>query len=478
MSDEPDASSGMARIDSMEFWDPEDTKGAAGDGEEDDRTSTTSTTSSSDGFRELAELSMLLEGVEIDEEGVFHDAMDDHDQWYGKPLSPENALDQFPPSPSSNGLRWKSEVLPAIWYNEKTGKLRQSLQKRDFDVTNSRIKPHRKTLPLTHDELLSSLTQTPCGRYIFHGKLNGWPSLTVLELIAVERKRPLLLSKAQYTPHWTPEDGAVPEFEDSIIYRATFSAPAWTSIGWSEASPGYCYWFEATQQPTPRFSYGTNMLHTVSDALDRVSHVHMISHRYAVRIESPRDKITYHSVVLLEWEHGEYCTVVEGAYLNGMGGYKCKSNWYEDSFGETNLMSQYMPDELIGPWITTATEMRCFDVPARNLEEFKEYLNRHEGNKGRFIDPQVTFSHPARITFRTKQHVAQYLLNYVGRDCSYQELKTNCQTLAADLCAFLAGKKRVDPFHPIVKMEYRNRTHQFLYDSNMYAAKKKLQKTK
>ena len=29
-------------------------------------------------------------------------------------------------------------------------------------------------------------------------------------------------------------------------------------------------------------------------------------------------QVTYHSFVLLEWEHGKYCTVVEGAYMNGM----------------------------------------------------------------------------------------------------------------------------------------------------------------
>jgi hypothetical protein len=29
-------------------------------------------------------------------------------------------------------------------------------------------------------------------------------------------------------------------------------------------------------------------------------------------------QVTYHSIVLLEWEHGKYCTVVEGAYMNGM----------------------------------------------------------------------------------------------------------------------------------------------------------------
>jgi hypothetical protein len=35
------------------------------------------------------------------------------------------------------------------------------------------------------------------------------------------------------------------------------------------------------------------------------------------------------------------------------------------------------------------------------------------------------------------------------------------------------GKKSVNPFHPLVEMEYRNRSHQFLYDSNMYVKTKK-----
>jgi hypothetical protein len=126
-----------------------------------------------------------------------------------------------------------------------------------------------------------------------------------------------------------------------------------------------------------------------------------------------------------------------------------------------------MPPELIGPWRTSAGEIRCFDVPQRSLDEFVQYLQQYRGKHERFVDPQVTFSHVARLSFRTKRDIAQYLLNYVGRDCSYQELRKNCQTLAADLCAFLAGKKYVNPFHPIVQIEYRNRAYQFLYESTM-----------
>ena len=38
-------------------------------------------------------------------------------------------------------------------------------------------------------------------------------------------------------------------------------------------------------------------------------------------------QLTYHSLVFLEWENSPYCTIVEGAFLNGVGGYKGKCNW-------------------------------------------------------------------------------------------------------------------------------------------------------
>lgn len=78
----------------------------------------------------------------------------------------------------------------------------------------------------------------------------------------------------------------------------------------------------------------------------------MISHRYARLKESPKDRLTYHSICLLEWEHGEYCTVVESAYLNVMGGYQGKSNWYDDKDNKDGLTSLFcsLPQEMIAPW--------------------------------------------------------------------------------------------------------------------------------
>ena len=110
-------------------------------------------------------------------------------------------------------------------------------------------------------------------------------------------------------------------------------------------------------------------------------------------------------------------------------------------------------------------------MEAKDLDEFKAFLAKYRGKSERFVDPQVAFSHPARLTFRSRAHIAQYLLNYISRDSSYAELSKNCQTFAADFCAFIAGKREVPPFHPVNRIDYQNRTYLFLYDSHMYQKK-------
>ncbi len=131
-----------------------------------------------------------------------------------------------------------------------------------------------------------------------------------------------------------------------------------------------------------------------------------------------------------------------------------------------------MPPEMISPWLTTAAEVRCYDVKAKNLDEMKQYIEKYNGPDKRFLDPHYTFSHPARLTYRSRSNIAQYLVNYMTRNSTYSELNRNCQTVAADLCSFLAGKKDIIPYHPINRLEYHNRAHLFLYDSSMYKQKK------
>ena len=185
------------------------------------------------------------------------------------------------------------------------------------------------------------------------------------------------------------------------------------------------------------------------------------------------------------------------AWLNGIGGYKGRSNWYhdrddrngtalykgkpydcnKDQIGKHALVGltphppTAFPPEMVCPWLTTAAEVRCYDVEAKSLDEMKEFVAKYEGPDKRFMDPQYTFSHPATLYFRSKSNIAQYLVNYIGRDASYSQLKRNCQTLAADLCCFIAGKKNVSPFHPINRVDYHNRTHLFLYDSTKFSTR-------
>ena len=125
----------------------------------------------------------------------------------------------------------------------------------------------------------------------------------------------------------------------------------------------------------------------------------------------------------MEWDHGEFGTVVEGAYLNGIGGYKGRSNWYDDKDDPVTELYKSMPPELISPWLTTAAEIRCFDVEAKTLDEMKEFMEKYIGPDKRFVDPQYTFSHPARLTSRSRSHIAQYLINYISRDCSYSQVR-------------------------------------------------------
>ena len=369
-------------------------------------------------------------------------------------------------------------------------------------------------------------------RYVFHGVLNGWPGLRTLELISLEYRRnssnvipsprELLSGQLLWVKSWsineaatsiaypsksangiiigndvfkakpnpdispaTPSTNAAILIEPNRVHRATVRGPSWSAIGWSPGSPGFCFWYE-TKRPTPllptKVSYGTRMIHELSHRDHMCTFIHMISHRYAVnRIETPRDRLTYHSVCLLEWDHGLYCTLVETAYLNGMGGYRCRSNWYEDRDAEPmNRLLRDFPPEMICPWRMTQSEIRCYDVPAKNLSEFRTFMSQYSeaapATQRRFIDVRCTFTHPARLTFRSKAHIAQYLLNYILRDSSYGDLNRNCQTFAADFCSFIAGKKGVAPFHPVNRIEYQNRTYMFLYDSHLYEKKRSLKK--
>ena len=133
-----------------------------------------------------------------------------------------------------------------------------------------------------------------------------------------------------------------------------------------------------------------------------------------------------------------------------------------------NSFYKVLPAEMIHPWKSNLSEIRAFDVKAKSLEEHLVFMKRFEGKGARFLDITVTFEHEVRLSLSSKDHVAQYLINYISRQKTYSVMRRNCQTFAANFCAFLAGKKDVEPYHPINRIQYHNQTHYFLYEPSMY----------
>lgn len=275
-----------------------------------------------------------------------------------------------------------------------------------------------------------------------------------------------------------PYDCKMASEEKGLQVKVKLRASQWSAHGWSQSSPGFVYWVEGQHvggkvNPPLTVTYGTNIIERFKcpEEEDIVStRVHMISHRYATggRVETQKEKLTYHSLILLEWNHKKYCSVVEIGFLNGLGGYKCKCSWYADKDSEESSLYAAYPPEMVSPWKETMSEIRVHDVPYSDLNAFLGFMKKHDGHKGRFVDTSVNFSHDVRLTYRSRRNVATYLLNYIRRDTTYSQMKRNCQTFAADLCGFLAGKKDVQPYHPVNQIQYTGQKHKFLYESSAY----------
>jgi hypothetical protein len=435
---------------------------------------------------------------------------------YGATISPQEAEDKIGPD-LDGGLIYTIKILPND-YNKIEGKLKH-LEKIDYDAKTKSPKPRRKMpFPVTAMDFFSSIVMIGkpivesygeagyndlwdrdvrhtirdlsieerghSPRWVLSGVINGWPGLPCLEVMKIEGRETGFIGRHKgWTDLWRRgkegrQAGKGPSYsKTSYEIRATMRAPEWTAHGWSADSQGYFYWVtgrEKGQSSAPlTVNYGTNLLEYFKCPEEEdplCVRVHMISHRYAMgkKAETQKDKLTYHSFVLLEWDHGKNCTVVEIGYLNGLGGYKCHSNWYDDKDNAETELYRAIPPEMVLPWHTNISEIRAHDVPYSDIEEFKGFMKKHEGHGGRFVDIQHTFSHDVRLTYRSRRNIAAYLLNYIRRNTTYSEMKRNCQTLAADFCGFLAGKKDVFPFHPVNQIQYAPQKHKFLYESAMY----------
>jgi len=342
-------------------------------------------------------------------------------------------------------------------------------------------------------------------RWIFSGVLNGWPGLRTLEVLKVEYHDGKSIFNKNRKTGWKTlwsvgKEGEVGTEPSNMIkelwsnsksspkIRASLRAPNWTSKGWSKESPGFIYWVEGqcvqnyddTATPPLTVTYGTNLLphfqkKTGGDPLCK--RIHMISFRYALgegKKEKAKDFLTYHSFVLMEWDHEQFCTIAEIAWLNGVSGNNGKAAYYHDR--DVKPFSQLyaaLPPEMVSPWKSSMSEIRLHDVPFKNVDTFiTNFMRPYEGPSGRFVDIQHSFYNEVRLTYNSRSNMCTYLLNYIRRDRTYNEMKRNCQTFAADLCGFLAGKKDVEPFALVNKVKYVNHNHYFLYEGSKYKSKK------
>lgn len=157
-------------------------------------------------------------------------------------------------------------------------------------------------------------------------------------------------------------------------------------------------------------------------------------------------------------------TIVELAWLNGLGGYGGKCNWYHDLEAPTPAVYAAMADGMKAPWKSSRSEIRTFDLPLRGIDELLAYIGTYEGK--RFVGAEVYASAETRVAHSTLPAVQRYLLNYAANAPHYSETDRNCQTFAADFYAFLSGQHRgpgTEPFHPLLRVNFRQRPWWFLY---------------
>lgn len=204
------------------------------------------------------------------------------------------------------------------------------------------------------------------------------------------------------------------------------------------------------------------------ETMPQAVRIHLFGHRFA---KSPgaditvEDWMTYHTNLLVEWDHGKFCSIIELGCLHVVGSARGKSIWYPK---EDKALASAIPDCMIAPWLPHLAEMRCSDVPARNLAEFQAYMDEHTGPGKYFLEPSFQYSGPVRLTWRSQADIMRYLLNYMGRDRRYNKFARNCQYFAADFFSFMAGKSGIQPFCQVMRPGYVVRSHLFLYDPAMY----------
>lgn len=358
-------------------------------------------------------------------------------------------------------VRWHIKIWPDSYNDAKHTK------------PDGKLKPRRGPPQAKASEFLKGLERVD-GSYIYKGALNEWGGLTYLALSSIT-----VLEEGRVTSSvkhlWKHGDNK-PLPDPSTITtkaRATMFAPAWSKVGWTPSSQGFLFWY-STMHGEPRVIAGESAIDTLraDDAVTAtatVTNVHLYSHRYPVEKPTMKDSITWHSFLMVEWSHGQFTTVVELAYVNGVGGYSGKANWVEDKLAEETVLKKTLPDAMVLPWETDRSEIRMYDLAAKNKQEFDEYVNKYSDKSGipllsqRFVEPTVNHSAPLKMQKCTPADLVTFALNYIQRLPSYSEVNHNCQTFAADYFMFLTGSRNVEPVTNAVSLAYRQHFFAFLY---------------
>jgi len=342
------------------------------------------------------------------------------------------------------------------------------------------LKLRRGNPQIRASHLLKSLKEKH-GKWYLEEALNGWPALKDLELrsityapfdapsvtASVKAMKPVKsVQRLWNADKGDPLPTTLPEGA-----RATFWAPLWTAQGWIESSPGFVWWF-SNQRSASQVVCGENLIDYLKtskhpDSLATMAH-HFV-HRYPNEHESLRDANTWHALILVEWEHGEFLTLFEYAWLNACGGYAGRANWCEDKHETPTKLYQAMNDRMKAPWNQKQAEVRIYDLEQKSKAEFLDFLHEFSENSDldirhqRFLEPREVGSAPVRIRNRTASDIAGHCLNYMSRVGDYEQLSSNCQTFAADLFAFLTGLRNVKPYGSVVQPWYKQHVFAFLY---------------
>lgn len=263
------------------------------------------------------------------------------------------------------------------------------------------------------------------------------------------------------------------------VLRLKLVLPEFLRVGWAPANPGFVYLGHNLHDKKYLVAGREILKFEDADLHCEAVSAHAFKHKYG-----GSDSRDVHTGILVEWDDGcDYTTVFELAWRDGVGGYSGKTNWFADKLAKpTNwLFSEIVKSQpgMVQPWNSKLAEIRVWDIPQKNKDEFAEYL-RFYSDTGDHNEPAERFKKPyfpfsinnallsakVSMSFRSRGDIFKSLLNYMGHSDEYNILSRHCQTFAADFFTHLTGQKTTTAM-AIVRVFHKLNTDWFLYDPDL-----------